>query len=617
MTTRNQYLQKMANEVVGQLKKAPPAANDIVDMRSFGGHLGDLLSPGNWGGERAGRTQAMADAIDEPTTFGVRHPRSQSLMHLGAGGILGAGLGAGVTALSGWEPPDVQNSALVGGGLGSLAGILASAMSRRKEMQRVNDLYDEGLPEGKVKPKNPELSRLSAALLPGRGPHRTGQIEAVRAMKGNGSIASQHGGMRDGLYAVGRTVPATGALHGWAQNIKTQLADTDEDVTPQNRKKAKPAANPAAKRQPLRKAAIVNDAKRQTVSERLTAPTVSRVAPGGREPAASPGMLSSLLSGAGSLMGNLKNPDGSINWSNPALPLMIGGGLGTGASLLSSATTSDEEKKKKWLRNAVLGGLLGGAGGYMGRKGYESFQDLDKLDQSEIDAANTPQELPLPEKIQAVAGSRGSAASIAGSTAAGAVIGNSMDRRNTRRADRLALAKTLTAAQSVKNKKGKPGATTPPPPHAPSYHLPDSPDINKMNDRLLVPITQAQIDQVNRNAYASWQQKAFGVPSTTPGGPRTYPYGPVNFLPAQQTELRALQGNKGTPVKPGSTPPAARTQHSNKNRTRFALGAAAISTANALNNVQPMSQVDKANAAAAAQTKANMTKTQKPIGAID
>jgi hypothetical protein len=232
---------KQAEEEEGsgnKSKKKPSAAEKIVDTNSAGGIAADYLAPGLWGGERAGRTQAMADSIGEPTTFGVKHPLSSSWMHLLGGGGLGAAGGAGAGALAalllGARRPDIEGGAALGAGLGGLlgggAGLYSAGKSRRDEMKRINHFYDEDSEAGRVDPKDPKFSLLSALLLPGRGPHRTGQLEAVKAMKGGDPIKEQHTGMRDALYAS-RGIPYLGTLmnplHGYAQNIRTQMEGTE------------------------------------------------------------------------------------------------------------------------------------------------------------------------------------------------------------------------------------------------------------------------------------------------------------------------------------------------------------------------------------------------------
>lgn len=243
----SQLLTKLADDEGDDkpAKKKPSESKKIVNMDSTGGRLADYLAPGAWGGERAGRAQAMADAIGEKTTFGVRHPFLQSTGHQLLGGGLGALLGGGAGALLG----KLNNSspaqsgdmtalgALLGGGAGMLGGVYTAGKSRRNEMKRIGHFYDQDAAEGKVNPKDPKLSLLSALLLPSRGPHRTGQVEAVKAMRGEKSISDQHGGGRDVLYAA-RALPYVGApislLHNYAQNIKTQLNSEGKADQPEN-----------------------------------------------------------------------------------------------------------------------------------------------------------------------------------------------------------------------------------------------------------------------------------------------------------------------------------------------------------------------------------------------
>jgi hypothetical protein len=181
----------------------------------------------------------MADAIGEKTTFNVRHPVTTSILPSMLGAVVGGAAGYGATALSRQLAGDrpfrhdmPMLPTLAGASLGSLAGSVLTGLSRRNEMNRINHFFDEDAAEGKVKPKVPNLSLLSALALPGRGAHRSGQVEAYNAMKGNGSIEDQRGYMRDGLntaITAGSVVPGFPAgflalLQGYGQNAKTQLA---------------------------------------------------------------------------------------------------------------------------------------------------------------------------------------------------------------------------------------------------------------------------------------------------------------------------------------------------------------------------------------------------------
>jgi hypothetical protein len=248
-------LVKQAAEDKKKKKSKPSAAAKIVDTGSFKGQLADYLAPGMWGGERAGRSQAMASAIEEPTTFGVRHPVTSSILHTLGGAGLGALGGAGLGGVAGYSPDSRSDNsatgaimgALAGGLLGGAGGVYSAGKSRRDEMKRINALYDEDEAAGKVNPKNPNFSLLSALLMPGRASHRTGQLEAVKAMKGSGDIADQRGGARDLLYGAQlATMPVTGPLvnllHNYGQNARTQLEDPDgtPDMKPVRRNR--PAA---------------------------------------------------------------------------------------------------------------------------------------------------------------------------------------------------------------------------------------------------------------------------------------------------------------------------------------------------------------------------------------
>jgi hypothetical protein len=225
-------------------KKKPSESKKILNMDSTGGRLADYLAPGSWGGERAGRAQAMADAIGEKTTFGVRHPLMQSAGHQLLGGGLGALLGGGLGALLGRinNPKDTEftnnaitGGALLGGGAGLLGGAYTAGKSRRNEMKQIGHLYDQDAAAGQVDPKNPKLSLLSALLLPARGPHRTGQVEATKAMRGEQTMPEMHGGVRDVLYSS-QFLPYVGApiglLHSYGQNIKTQLNSEGKTKNP-------------------------------------------------------------------------------------------------------------------------------------------------------------------------------------------------------------------------------------------------------------------------------------------------------------------------------------------------------------------------------------------------
>lgn len=209
-------------------KNPTPVASDVVNMDSTGGWLADVLSPGLWGGERAGRAQAMAAAADEDTTFNVRHPATSNLGYALAGGGLGALTGAALVRPFSHDAGALTHGALGGAGLGALAGSVMAGLSRRDDMRQINAAYDAAVQAGTLSPKTPRLSWISALLAPARGPHRTGQVEATEAMRGGKSIAQSRKGYRDALYGTstllgGLPIGVAAQLgHSYGQNLKTQ-----------------------------------------------------------------------------------------------------------------------------------------------------------------------------------------------------------------------------------------------------------------------------------------------------------------------------------------------------------------------------------------------------------
>jgi len=219
-----------------------PPGKDIVDMDSTGAALADYFTPGAWGGERAGRIETLARAMGEPTTFNVKHPSTHAVLSGLGGGLGGAVIGGGLGGLLGHLTvggphgtlPGLAVGSIGGSVLGSLAGGLLSGKGRREEMKRVVDLYDQTRKNKKKKLNlaDPELSLLSAIFLPGRGPHRTGQLETARTLRGEKSIDEQRDGFRDLGYLVKsipygpkQVMPAVGTaalLHDYLQNIRTQ-----------------------------------------------------------------------------------------------------------------------------------------------------------------------------------------------------------------------------------------------------------------------------------------------------------------------------------------------------------------------------------------------------------
>lgn len=222
-------------------KKTPPPAKQILDMDSLGGRLADYGASGTWGGERAGRAQAMADAMGEDTTFNVRHPYSHEGVSTLLGGALGAALGGGVGRLLNQKGNDDWRSAglgaMLGGTGGLLAGSLSSGYKRRREMSRLAKLYEQAVAENKLNPKNPQFSMNATFAAPLRGPHRTGQVEAVQAMRGERDIAGQDARMRHLAYAA-RFLPYYGPqiayAHGLSQNLRSHhLANPANPAAPE------------------------------------------------------------------------------------------------------------------------------------------------------------------------------------------------------------------------------------------------------------------------------------------------------------------------------------------------------------------------------------------------
>lgn len=336
------------------VKAAAPAANDIVNMKSIGGALADYAAPSAWGGERAGRSKAMADAMDEPTTMGVKHPILSQIGHMlggaGMGALAGTGVGASVLPFLGGDMSNTMDrrhaaqmlllSALGGAGLGAVGGIPYSGYRRRQEMKRLNKLYDTKKEQGGVNAKHPEFSGLAAALIPDRGPHRTGQLEASRAIAGGKPISEQRPIGRDLLYLSralpGGVGPAIGLLHSYGQNLRTQLAD---DTT-------------------SRRGSQDKEEKEQTKAANAVAYALTKVS--SRQNAAPKTRVLSPAAAAAP----------AFNWQHA----LMGAGLGAGAGALSGlfAPGKDDEDEpdragsSMW--RGLLGGALGGAAGGFGGK---------------------------------------------------------------------------------------------------------------------------------------------------------------------------------------------------------------------------------------------------------
>lgn len=311
----------------GDDKQAAAAskAKDIVNMDSRGGVLADYLTPGSWGGERAGRTQAMADAMDENTTFNVRHPKTSQIGHTLGGGLIGSSLGGLLGSLISNEREHQVGGATIGGILGGVGGTLLSGRRRRDEMKRIGHFYDKDREEGKLNPKRPEFSSAATVLLPSRGPHRIGQLEAFNAVKGNKSIEAQRGSMRDSLYAMGLLPTVGGAVslpHNYLLNIKTELAN--------ERKKEKPTEFKRDPKSTEKKSSLIPDFSHVCGLAKIAATSVAYSL---GMPAAS----SAIGAGVGYLGHKLsdaihpyEDEDDRRQARNTAMLMGAGGGLGRG-----------------------------------------------------------------------------------------------------------------------------------------------------------------------------------------------------------------------------------------------------------------------------------------------
>jgi len=162
-----------------------------------------------------------------PTSFNLNYPVLSQALSAWAGALGGAAIGGLGGATVGAGLPGL----FVGGGIGSLAGAVSAPYRRRGEMERINAAYQAASENGELDLRAPQLSKAAAVLLPMGGPYRTGEMEAYKAMTGGPSIQKQHGIGRDFLYAS-RALPYVGQavepLHGWAQNIKTQVDSEQE-----------------------------------------------------------------------------------------------------------------------------------------------------------------------------------------------------------------------------------------------------------------------------------------------------------------------------------------------------------------------------------------------------
>jgi outer membrane lipoprotein SlyB len=360
-----------------------PSSKGMLDMSSFGGGMADYLTPGSWGGERAGRAQALASAVGEDTPFSVRHPTTTDM--LGAAG--GAALGAGIGGLAGGFGHGGEGAMTAGGIGGGLLGALLTAFIRRRNMKKIVEKY-EGKRHG-VDPEDverPDLESASALLLPGRGPHRTGQTETVRAMKGEDSIGKQHTGGRDALYTAAM-LPYVGGLiglgHGYGQNITThtkgkedkafdrrlrgmKLRDGDgdgkvNDGTPEEREVNKEEAKAASARGVLSPVLLQRAMEKQSDLQDIIKGTGEAVKSTGEAVSGYWSRYVNALKG-GTIVDQLVNPEKAK--LHQLLAMAGTGALGGGALGMLN-----ESRKKKEDRDLLGGGMFGGALGGLGGLG--------------------------------------------------------------------------------------------------------------------------------------------------------------------------------------------------------------------------------------------------------
>lgn len=191
-----------------------PGAESINPQSTTSGALADYLTPATFGGRRAGRATAMANATGGDPSFNLRHPMTS---HFAVG--VPAALAGGA---AGYFAGDVMNhgdnmsrvgGALLGAGAATLLAHILQVSSRRGEMQDINDRFDR---TKKLDPKRPGYTALDVLGGTG-GSHRMGQIEALKAMTGGkpneGGAATDT--VRTGLGVAG-SIPVVGPVAGLA-----------------------------------------------------------------------------------------------------------------------------------------------------------------------------------------------------------------------------------------------------------------------------------------------------------------------------------------------------------------------------------------------------------------
>lgn len=367
-----------AGIMLQQLKQAnagmAPASEDIVNMDSNGGFLADFV-PGMWGGERAGRSQAMAQASGTTPNFNVRHPVTSGMGSVFGGMALGGLTGAGLGGASGYgagmalNQSNVAGATAAGAGIGaaggiatgSIIGLVRNALARRKEMGSINEHYDAVRDEGGLNPEVPKFNTAATIFAPGRGPHRTGQLDGYEAISSGKSIDNQRPLSRDLAYSVAAApIPyvnsAVSLGHQGYQNIASHLRSNKLEKA--KRKTEAPKVPKRREPKPAAKAAAAYYAPAEHCNAFTTAIRQHEMQkqaelPSWQQFSADPmGEAGKQLTAAG--------PVGS-SLGGAAIGGLVGAGLGGAAEMMK------EKKDRDILRALLGGGVLGaGAGGLAG-----------------------------------------------------------------------------------------------------------------------------------------------------------------------------------------------------------------------------------------------------------
>lgn len=156
-------------------------AKDYIPQ-NMAGAVGDYLTPGSFGGHRAGKATALAKGLGKEPGLTTTNPLSSSLLGMLTGTIGGGMGGAALGNLLG----SGEEAGPVGGLLGALGGGLAGGAiptyMRRKETKQNLKEYGEG---AKIKPEAPaKLRGLGNLLLPLSGAHRKGEAVGYNKLRG-------------------------------------------------------------------------------------------------------------------------------------------------------------------------------------------------------------------------------------------------------------------------------------------------------------------------------------------------------------------------------------------------------------------------------------------------